>query len=368
MQIRLSNINKRFFSLRGEVAALHDITLEIHDGEFFVLLGPSGCGKSTLLNCIAGLEKPTRGEIFFADTLIASKEKRIFFSPKERNISFVFQNYALYPHLTVFENIAFPLKVVGTKEKIVKEAVQKTASILEISELLSAKPAELSGGQRQRVAIARAIVRKPNLFLLDEPLSNLDAQLRTAMRAELKTLQRQLGITTIYVTHDQVEAMSLGDRIAVLRQGKIEQIDTPQGLYEHPANTFVAQFVGSPAMNLIKASYKKEQGQFFITIGSKKLKAPENKIALLKKLPSPSFILGLRPEHISLHPASQILQGAVIAVEPLGKETVFYVRMEEQKIIILSSEKMIKKEGPCDIALSLEKSHIFSTELKMSFV
>ncbi|MGA1875974.1 MAG: ABC transporter ATP-binding protein [bacterium] len=374
MHLKLSNLKKSFFSFRGEVTALHEINLDIHDREFFILLGPSGCGKSTLLNLMAGLEKPSRGEIYFGDTVVASKEKKVFLSPKERNVSFVFQSYALYPHLTVFENIAFPLKVVGTKVQVIKESVHKTASTLEISDLLSAKPAELSGGQRQRVAIARAIVRQPNLFLLDEPLSNLDAQLRTAMRAELKNLQHRLGITTVYVTHDQVEAMSLGDRIAVLRKGRIEQVDTPQDLYDHPKNTFVAQFIGAPTMNLIKASLIEEQGQTFIAIGREKIKVPEGKIPHLQKLPSSSFLLGIRPEHISLSPLpaksplmtpvvrSDLLPGKIISTEPLGKETIFHIDVEGQKILGCNPDQIASEGERCAVAFALKKCHIFQKD------
>jgi multiple sugar transport system ATP-binding protein len=223
MRVRIHHLSKGFRSIRGNVFALRDISMEIENGEFFVLLGPSGSGKSTLLNLISGLETPTHGEIWFDRMLVASHAKGVSLSPKERNVAFVFQSYALYPHMNVFENIAFPLKIRGTERGGIRESVERTASLLEISDLLSAKPGELSGGQRQRVAIARAIVRHPNIFLLDEPLSNLDPQLRLSMRTELKKIQRSLGVTTIYVTHDQTEAMSLGDRIAVLRNGEIEQ-------------------------------------------------------------------------------------------------------------------------------------------------
>ena len=227
MRLLIDSLAKRYKSLRGPVFALNGVSLEIEDGEFFVLLGPSGSGKSTLLNLISGLEKPTMGDIWFDGSLVASGSKKVFWSPRDRNVAFVFQSYALYPHLNVFENIAFPLRIKGVKKAQVKRAVEETASKLEISGLLCAKPGELSGGQRQRVAIARAIVRRPSTFLLDEPLSNLDPQLRFTMRSELKDLQRNLGITTVYVTHDQIEAMSLGDRIAVLRDGGIEQIGAP---------------------------------------------------------------------------------------------------------------------------------------------
>lgn len=361
MRLRLVNVTKKFFSLRGTVTALNEINLDIKDKEFFVLLGPSGCGKSTLLNLIAGLEKPTYGEIFFDNRIVVSKKRKIFLTPKERNVAFVFQSYALYPHLNVFENIAFPLRIIGLKGNAVKTAVEKAASTLEITNLLLAKPAELSGGQRQRVAIARAIVRQPNVFLLDEPLSNLDAQLRVSMRAELKNLQRRLGITTVYVTHDQTEAMSLGDRIAVLRAGKIEQIDTSQRLYDNPVNAFVARFIGYPPMNLLETSFVEEDGMYFVFIGDKKLKLPEDKIETLKGLRTNSFLLGIRPEHIYINPSEtyQLLPAEVVSIEPLGRDMLVYVNVGGLRMAVLTSDKKIKETDTVNIGFDLKKSYIF---------
>ncbi len=233
MKLTLISLAKTYRSLRGPVHALKELSLEVEDGEFFVLLGPSGCGKSTVLNLVAGLEKPTSGEIRFGEEVVAAPEKRIFSEPRQRDVAMVFQSYALYPHMSVFDNIAFPLRVSGENRQQVRQAVEVAASTLGIAELLAVRPAELSGGQRQRVAIARAIVRKPKLFLLDEPLSNLDANLRTITRTELRLLQRKLGITTLYVTHDQVEAMTLADRMAVLKDGKLMQIGSPDAVYRH---------------------------------------------------------------------------------------------------------------------------------------
>ncbi|MEJ2282406.1 MAG: ABC transporter ATP-binding protein, partial [Desulfobacterales bacterium] len=234
MELTLHHISKGFNSLRGKVTAVHDVSLDIRDGEFFVLLGPSGCGKSTLLNLVAGLERPSAGEIRFAGETVAAAQKHVFLPPRKRNVAMVFQSYALYPHLKVFDNIAFPLRVTKDRRQDIQNAVKITARMLDIENLLERKPAELSGGQRQRVAIARALVRRPRLFLLDEPLSNLDAQLRTRMRVELKNLQRKLNITTLYVTHDQTEAMTLGDRIALLREGSLIQVGTPEEMYARP--------------------------------------------------------------------------------------------------------------------------------------
>lgn len=363
MQVRIMNLSKTFFSLRGEVRALTDVSLEIKDKEFFVLLGPSGCGKSTLLNLIAGLERPTKGEILFDDKIISSKGKKIFLTPKERNVAFVFQSYALYPHLSVSENIAFPLKVMKNKGVDIKDAIKRVASMLKISDLLPAKPAELSGGQRQRVAIARAIVRQPNVFLLDEPLSNLDAQLRTSMRLELKNLQHKLGITTIYVTHDQVEAMSLGDRIAVLKEGRIIQIGSPQELYKTPVNTFVAQFIGSPPMNLFETSFIEDSGEYFVRFGNKRLKVSQEKKKEADRLKSRPFILGIRPEDIIIHPLSLAIPGSfkakVTSIEPLGKEALLNVWAEGRNITVLASDKEVGVNDTLKIEFNLKRCHFF---------
>ena len=247
-EIKLENVRKSF----GTTSVLSDLTLEIASGEFFTFVGPSGCGKSTLLNLIAGLEPVSSGRILFNGTAVNA------LSPKERDVAMVFQSYALYPHMTVEQNIAFPLIMRGERKTTVREEVQRVAGLLGIDELLAKKPGQLSGGQRQRVAIGRAIIRRPAVFLMDEPLSNLDARLRIETRAELKKLQRSLGITTIYVTHDQGEAMALSDRIAVLHQGSIQQSDTPGEVYRKPSNIFVAGFIGSPAMNILPCPVTRE--------------------------------------------------------------------------------------------------------------
>ncbi|MEM4563275.1 MAG: ABC transporter ATP-binding protein, partial [Thermofilum sp.] len=236
--VRLENVSKIF---RGGVEAVRDLNLEVKDGEFMVLLGPSGCGKTTTLLMIAGVYKPSKGYIYFDDKIVNDLE------PKDRNIGMVFQSYALYPHMTVYENIAFPLRLKKLPKEEIDRRVREAASMLRIENLLDRRPSQLSGGQQQRVALARAIVKRPSLFLMDEPLSNLDAKIRVEVRAELKRLQRELGITTIYVTHDQAEAMSLADRIAVMNEGRLQQVGTPDELYYKPANTFVAGFIGAPA-------------------------------------------------------------------------------------------------------------------------
>ncbi len=253
-KVTVQNIKKDFFTLRrGKIHALKNINLEIEAGSFFVILGPSGCGKSTLMNIIAGIEKPTGGEITIGDKTVVSVEKKINLTPKQRDAAMVFQSYALYPHMTVFENISFPLKIAKLNKEEINKKVNEAAETLEITALLKAKPSELSGGQKQRVALGRAIVRQPNVLLLDEPLSNLDALLRTSMRAQLKMLQKKINVTTIYVTHDQIEAMTLGDKIAVLNKGEVMQTGTPEEIYNNPQNLFTAKFMGTPPMNIIEA-------------------------------------------------------------------------------------------------------------------
>src|SRR5256714_12837065 len=259
-RVEIKGLRKEF---EGTVA-IEGLNLSIKDKEFVVLLGPSGCGKTTTLRCVAGLEDADAGEIYIGDQLVNELD------PKDRNVAMVFQSYALYPHMTVYGNMAFPLENARVAEREINERVNRTARLLQIEALLSRKPAQLSGGQRQRVALRRAIVREPSVFLMDEPLSNLDAQLRVHMRAELKRLQKDLGVTTIYVTHDQVEAMTMGDRIAILNHGELQQYDTPRRVYVHPSNHFVAGFVGSPPINSIECTLTKEgvldAGDFHIPI------------------------------------------------------------------------------------------------------
>ena len=317
---------------------MRDINIETTDGEFFVLLGPSGCGKSTVLNLVAGLERPSGGEIWFGEKLAASSNKGVFLTPKERNVAMVFQSYALYPHLSVFENIAFPLRIAKETDKKITESVIQVASMLGISHLLRAKPAELSGGQRQRVAIGRAIVRKPSIFLLDEPLSNLDAQLRIATRMELKQLQRKLGVTTIYVTHDQTEAMSLGNRIALLKDGKVEQVGTTEELYNRPSNAFVAKFIGSPPMNLLKVRLVNEYDSWWMEIDSQKID-----VAVLKKawqLTPKKYLLGVRPEDIRLSEENDDhhVKCQLLSVDPVGREMILQARLGDQDLTILTTD------------------------------
>jgi multiple sugar transport system ATP-binding protein len=293
-EIRLEKLKKRFRDIR----VIKELDLTINDGEFFTFVGPSGCGKSTILNMIAGLEPVTDGRIYF-DNIIVNE-----LSPKDRDIAMVFQIYALYPHMTVYENISFPLKMKATDDKTIHKEVDRVAGILGIKELLHRKPKELSGGQRQRVALGRAIIRKPKVFLMDEPLSNLDARLRVEMRSELKRLHSELKITTVYVTHDQAEAISLSDRVAVLHQGEIQQCGTPSEIYLNPANTFVAGFIGSPSMNLIP-------GTLLYTLPFGSIEALTDK---------KSVIAGIRPEDILVTDvqSEECIEITVSLIEPAG--------------------------------------------------
>jgi multiple sugar transport system ATP-binding protein len=285
--------------------AVNDVSLEIADGEFMILVGPSGCGKSTLLRMIVGLEDATNGEIRIAGRVVNG------LAPRDRNLAMVFQNYALYPHLSVFENIAFPLRLRQLGGDEVRRRVEEAATVLELTEHLDRKPSQLSGGQRQRVAMGRAIVREADAFLFDEPLSNLDAQLRGQMRTEIARLQARLGVTTVYVTHDQVEAMTLGDRVAVLRKGVLQQVDTPRALYERPANLFVAGFIGSPSMNLLPA-----------TLDGRRLVLPFAEVDLSQDIAASGreVIAGIRPEHLE--------DAAVIEATSRERGVTFEVKVE----------------------------------------
>ncbi|MBW4560776.1 MAG: ABC transporter ATP-binding protein [Mojavia pulchra JT2-VF2] len=312
--VRLEDIKRRF----NNVTAIEDISFEIPDGEFWVLVGPSGCGKSTILRTIAGLETATSGKLFIGERLVNNIPAR------QRDVAMVFQNYALYPHMTVAQNIAFGLQMRKVDSKIVQERVVNVARSLSLDHLLDRKPKQLSGGQQQRVALGRAIAREPQVFLLDEPLSNLDAQLRDDTRAELKQLHQSLGITTIYVTHDQVEAMTLADKIVVLNHGRIQQIGDPQTIYACPANQMVATFLGSPPMNILSAIYKNNA----FDVSGQLLEIPSNLSESLHLHQGQNVDLGIRPEHIQIDTNSELrthntalLSVEVKVLEPLGRET-----------------------------------------------
>ncbi len=361
MRLLFRNVSKHFRSRRGPVHAVREVGLAVEEGEFYVLLGPSGCGKSTVLNLAAGLEKPDAGEIWIGDRLVASRDAGLFESPKDRNIAMVFQSYALYPHLDVFGNIAFPLRVAGEKRSDIEREVRQAAEKLGLGELLLSRPAELSGGQRQRVAIARAIVRKPALFLLDEPLSNLDAGLRAETRAEIRRLQREFGVTTLYVTHDQVEAMTLGDRVALLREGRIAQEGAPDDLYSRPVSTFVASFIGSPPMNLVKASASEERGALVLRLGRYKVALPEEGAARVRGLGRKEFVFGIRPEHIRAERRAGEEPGAgkVAAVENLGRELLLRVKIEDTELAILTEDRSFREGDTVAPAIDLRAAHFF---------
>jgi len=341
MKIVCRHLRKRFLTMRGVVEAVKDLSLEVEKGEFFVFLGPSGCGKSTLLNLTAGLEKPTDGEILFNDRIVAAPKKKIFIPPRERNVAMVFQSYALYPHLNVFENIAFPLRVSKEKDREINKSVQEVSTMLGIRDLMERKPGELSGGQRQRVSIARAIVRRPDVFLLDEPLSNLDAQLRMSTRGELKRLQRELEVTTLYVTHDQTEAMTLGDRVAVLKDGFLVQVGTPAELYEKPKSSFVATFIGSPPMNLILAQVKQEEERVILSFDDVSVVLPPEQTEKIRGMAKEDVLMGIRPEHVTLleQERESTYSGRLSSIEPLGRETLLRIRTGQKEVVALSSHK-----------------------------
>jgi multiple sugar transport system ATP-binding protein len=338
MRLIFDRVGRRYLSLRGPVHALQEVSFEVGDGELFVILGPSGCGKSTLLHLAAGLEKPTAGEIRFGDRVAAAPARRIFLSPRERNVAMVLQSYALYPHLKAGDNIAFPLRIAGVPGPEIRTRVQATARRLGIEELLDRKPSELSGGQRQRVAIGRAIIRQPAIFLLDEPLSNLDAQLRGRTRLELKQLQRELGVTTLYVTHDQTEAMTLGDRVALFRAGRLEQAGTPADLYHRPSSAFVAAFIGTPPMNLLNAVLAADDGRPVVELAGRRIPLDADRLNGGRVRPGP-VVFGVRPEHVQLSPAGEPAgwTGRVAAVEYLGRENLVYVQSDGVTLASLTS-------------------------------
>ncbi|MCO6041442.1 ABC transporter ATP-binding protein [Thermococcus alcaliphilus] len=361
--VRLVNVWKQF----GEVTAVKNMNLDIKDGEFMILLGPSGCGKTTTLRMISGLEEPTKGQIYIGDKLVADPEKGVFIAPKDRDIAMVFQSYALYPHMTVYDNIAFPLKLRKVPKQEIDQRVREVAEMLGLTELLKRKPRELSGGQRQRVALGRAIVRKPQVFLMDEPLSNLDAKLRVKMRAELKKLQRQLGVTTIYVTHDQVEAMTMGDRIAVINAGELQQVGSPDEVYDKPANTFVAGFIGSPPMNFMDASIT-EDG--FADFEEFKLKLLPEQVEVLREanLIGKEVIFGIRPEDLYdavfaqvKVPGENLVRAVVEIVENLGSERIVHLRVGDVTFVgSFRSESRVKEGQEVDVVFDMRKAHVFN--------
>ena len=346
--VELKDITKSYASLD----VIHGISLDIADGEFIALVGPSGCGKSTLLRMIAGLEEITGGDILIGDRVVNGM------TPRERNIAMVFQSYALYPHMTVAENMGFNLKLAGHPKNVIEERVAEAARMLDLGKLLDRKPSQLSGGQRQRVAMGRAVVRNPAVFLFDEPLSNLDAKLRVQMRSEIKALHQKVGTTSIYVTHDQIEAMTLADRVVVLNHGRIEQQGTPLELYKTPADLFVAAFIGSPAMNLIEGVVDGEGDQ-----PAARLKdGTAIRIAATRKVKRGQPVtIGLRPEHIGSTIGGDIsLSGRTVLVEPTGAQThVVFELAGDQVTAVVDGEQLVKVNAPFAATVHHERVHVF---------
>ena len=364
-RVLLENVTKRF----NEVVAVKNVNLEIKDQEFVVLVGPSGCGKTTTLRMIAGLEEISEGKIHIGDRLINDVP------PKDRNIAMVFQNYALYPHMKVYDNMAFGLKLRGIPKKEINERVGEAADILGLSNLLDRYPKQLSGGQRQRVAVGRAIVRRPQVFLMDEPLSNLDAKLRVQMRAELQRIHKTLKATVVYVTHDQVEAMTLGQRVAVILNGELQQVENPLTVYSKPANRFVAGFIGSPPMNFVKGTIGKKGDNYTFKCESFEIDVPPEVDHLLEEYVGKEVTFGIRPEHIWDVPSSDwfkekiVLESVVDFREIIGSETFLYVHVG--KVPLIS-----RVGGLCDatsgskfqIVIRLNKIHFFDPETQKAII
>lgn len=347
-------VSKRF----GDVHAVRELTVDVEAGEFLVLVGPSGCGKTTALRMVAGLESPTDGTIRIGERDVTRDE------PRERDIAMVFQSYALYPHMSVYDNLAFGLKQRRTPKAEIKERVDEAASILGIGPLLQRRPRELSGGQRQRVALGRAIVRRPSVFLMDEPLSNLDAQLRLRTRAELSSLHRQLATTILYVTHDQVEAMTMGTRIAVMDGGVLQQIDTPQRIYDRPANTFVASFIGSPAMNLVEGELCATGETLSFVGGGSTFALPPSLVQAA--IAGSRVTLGVRPEHFERRPTSGSvngISGTVLVVEPHGSDSYVTVDTGSAEVTArLDPDAGVVPGDRINLSPDLDKAHLFAAQ------
>lgn len=356
--VRVENLTKRF----GEIVAVNNLSLDVKDREFVVFLGPSGCGKTTTLRSIAGLERPDEGSIYIDDVLVND------LPPASRDVAFVFQFYALYPHMTVYDNMAFPLKAVKTSKAEIDQRVKEVATVLQIEKLLARTPGKLSGGEMQRVALGRAMVRRPKVFLMDEPLTNLDAKLRSEMRAELKRLQKDLGATTIYVTHDQLEAMSMGDKIAVISEGVVQQIGNPSDIYDHPSSLFVASFVGSPAMNMLDCVYSQEGGRSFLIAGKNDFKL-EISDALGKNIQdnatSKELILGVRAEDIFVRKdaTNETIQTEVYVVEPLGSENIIDLKIGDNLLRVKTLPTVQPGIGqPIYMWFDKDRMHVFDKD------
>jgi multiple sugar transport system ATP-binding protein len=361
--ITYENVWKRF----GDVVAVQDLNIEVEDQEFLVFVGPSGCGKSTSLRLLAGLEEISEGNIYIGDRLVNDVP------PKDRDIAMVFQSYALYPHMSVYDNMAFGLKLRKTPKDEIRRRVEEAADLLGIGNLLDRKPKQLSGGQRQRVAVGRAIVRDPAVFCMDEPLSNLDAKLRVQARAEISKLHQRLETTFIYVTHDQVEAMTMGSRIAVLKDGILQQIDSPQTLYDEPDNVFVAGFIGSPAMNFFEATLTADNDRVFVDTGNFRVQVPEDKVSVYKPHAGKEVIFGIRPDDIhdpdyappSIHGA--MVQGEIDVTELMGNEVIVYVLNSDQQFLARVDPRTDFRVGnQVDVMFNMDNMHIFDRETEVA--
>lgn len=364
-KVNLSNLVKKFSE---EVIAVNNVNLEIEDKEFIVLVGPSGCGKTTTLRMVAGLEDISGGEIFIGERLVNDVP------PKDRNIAMVFQNYALYPHMTVYKNMAFSLKLRHTPRAEIDRRVKAAADILGIGELLDRKPKQLSGGQRQRVAVGRAIVRQPEVFLFDEPLSNLDAKLRVNMRAELIKLHERLDATMIYVTHDQVEAMTMGDRIVVMRNGFIQQVGPPMEVYNQPQNQFVAGFIGSPPMNFINARIVQNNGATQLDLLGTRLTLPADKAKGAEAYVNRDVVFGIRPEDVApvsgaTHDNSEPLRATVEVLEPLGAEIILELSFHGSSFTArMDPQLRARMHEEIDICFDMERIHLFDPKTEQTIV
>ena len=360
--LSLKHIYKKY---PGGVTAVSDFCLEIQDKEFIIFVGPSGCGKSTTLRMIAGLEEITEGELYIGDKLMND------IAPKDRDIAMVFQNYALYPHMTVYENMAFGLKLRKTPKEEIKRRVEEAAEILGITHLLDRKPKAMSGGQKQRVALGRAIVRNPKVFLLDEPLSNLDAKLRATMRTELTKIHKKVGTTFVYVTHDQVEAMTMATRIVVMKDGFIQQVDTPQNLYDKPVNMFVAGFIGTPQMNFINATLEKKDDGVYISFEGHSLRLPDDKAndPAVAEYIGKEVVAGIRPECIHDEPiylstmAENVIEVDVDVTELMGAEIYLYLSVGEQNMTArVSSRSQARAGDKVSVAVEASRIHLFDKD------
>jgi multiple sugar transport system ATP-binding protein len=349
----------------GKTAAVRDLDLEAGDGEFLCVLGPSGCGKSSTLRMLAGLEHISAGDIFFGDRRVND------LAPRDRDIAMVFENYALYPHKSVFENLANPLRLRGADAATVERKVKRAAELLEIAPLLDRKPAELSGGQKQRTAIGRAIVREPQLFLFDEPIAHLDAKLRAHMRGELKIMQRELGTTMVYVTHDQLEAMSMADRIAVMHEGVLQQFGTPQEIYHHPVNEWVAGFVGEPPMNFLDCALAERDGRLELVHPAFAVPLAEPHAALLRRAGAGGDLrLGIRPDQIAIGaaPGPGTIAARVLVTEPLGGDTLVDCGLGDHKVLVKTKPDYAGGRGEaCHLTFDTQRWHLFSRETGLAY-